>query len=262
MKKIFFALTFIFILALMFSVSSVMASGDRQEAFQTPTPGPDGRIIYVVQQGDSCALIATRMNMSIEQLSKLNNLDASCKLEPGQTLLIGIGGPALPSPTPNVVTPTAGAPTPTPQPSKAEICVLVYADVNGDAIRQEDSEGVVPGAAISVTGSSFSQTAVTIGGLDPSCFADAPQGEYNVSVAAPEGFNPTTELNYTLSAGPGETIYVAFGVQLRELNTVAATEDTNSSMLGIIGAVFVGLGIALAFYARQLTKAPKITLKR
>src|SRR5690348_13235394 len=98
-----------------------------QQQFFTATPGPDGRIIYVVQPADSCSRVAILHNISVEQLRQLNaKLDENCTLIEGQELLIGIvsleGSPtAGPSPTP--AAPTA---SPTPFTGTTEICVLLF----------------------------------------------------------------------------------------------------------------------------------------
>ena len=91
---------------------------------------------------------------------------------------------------------------------------MLYDDLNGDALRQ-DTEVSIPNGAVSVTGTSgqFSKTANTVAGTDPVCFDQVVQGTYNISVAAPEGYNPTTQLNYTLDIKSGEQIYVDFGAQ-------------------------------------------------
>src|SRR4026207_1598042 len=67
------------------------AAPSAQQQYSTPTPGADGRIIYVVQPGDSCTKVGLVNNVSVEQLRQLNaNLDENCALIEGQQLLIGI----------------------------------------------------------------------------------------------------------------------------------------------------------------------------
>jgi hypothetical protein len=266
MKRIpFFAALFMtFFLLASFSLGAQASPGAQTIPFATPTPGPDGRIIYIAIEGDSCLRISGLMGISVDQLRSLNRLDENCTITAGQALLIGLGGPAIASPTPGPAqTATIAAPTPTVFPGTATICVLLYADINGDALRQT-TENVVPGGAISVTGSStgYSRTMATIGGTDPSCFDGAPEGEYNISVAAPEGFNPTTELNYNFKAVAGETSYVAFGVQLKELSSNnPGSDNNNSALLGILGGILLILGVGLGWYASRLRAGPKSNLK-
>ena len=82
------------------------AAPGMQQQIPTPTPGADGRIIYIVQPGDNCYKIAAVNAITIEQLRQLNSkLDQNCSLVEGQELLISIVSQAG--------TPTAG-PSPTP----------------------------------------------------------------------------------------------------------------------------------------------------
>src|SRR5690349_11535931 len=100
---VIFILICVFMLGLWLPVNA--APGTQQQFF-TATPGPDGRITYIVQAADSCSRVAILHNISVEQLRQLNSkLDENCTLIEGQELLIGIisleGTPtAGPSPTP------------------------------------------------------------------------------------------------------------------------------------------------------------------
>ncbi len=234
---------------------TAQASGNPQgPQFATPTPGPDGRILYTVQEGDSCIRISLLTGVPLDQLRALNRLDTDCTLTVGQQLLIGVGGPsggtATSGPAP---TDTPAQPTPTPQPGKGNICVLLYDDTNGDGLRQ-DAENAINGGAVSVTGTSgqYSHALTTQGGTDPICFNDVPEGTYNISVAAPSGYNPTTQFNYTLELKPGDQSYVAFGAQTAAESSSTTTNPTNTpsgSLLGIVGGILLLSGIGLAFYA-------------
>src|SRR4030042_5078312 len=61
--------------------------------FPTPTPGADGRIIYIVQQGDTLWRISAITGVTIDEIRRLNNLTGDT-VTPGQKLLIGMAGPA------------------------------------------------------------------------------------------------------------------------------------------------------------------------
>ena len=67
--------------------------------FPTPTPGTDGRIIYIVQEGDTLWRIAAISGSDVADLRDLNNLDADDIVFPGQQLFLGLGGPAVQQPT-------------------------------------------------------------------------------------------------------------------------------------------------------------------
>ena len=229
------------------------ASEDLQNLV-TPTPGPDGRIIYVVQEGQNCTIIATIAGIPVSQLRSLNQLDENCTIQPGRPLLIGMGGPLAGTATPTAApqaAPTIEA-TPTPSEGDAAICVLLYDDLNGDALHQE-TEGTIAGGAISITGTSgqYSQTVTTTGSVDPSCFEKVFAGTYNISVAAPEGYNPTTQQNYTLEIKNGEQIYVDFGAQPGGEAAPAETsaQPGSTNLFGIIGGVLVLAAVGLGLYA-------------
>jgi len=244
------------------------ASPVAQVQFPSPTPGPDGRILYTVQEGDSCFRIEALYGVTVEQLRGLNpQLDENCTLIVGNQLMLGIGGPAAASPTPGP-SPTPAPPTltPTPPPGTTEICVLLYDDVNGDALRQETELGVANGAvSVSNTAGTYTETQTTVSQIDPdteepvqSCFTDVPEGEYNISMAIPENYNPTMELTYNLTIRAGEIAYVDFGAQLQ----AETAQETNpedggggtSPIFGILGGLLLLGGLGLGWYAFQQRK--------
>jgi hypothetical protein len=255
MKRLLFiigiALTLLFVASTAFKVQAA----DPRQGLVTPTPGPDGRILFTVQPGQTCTQIATLAGIPIAQLRLLNNLDENCILQVGQKVLIGMGGPSGAPATSSGPLPTAtpGQPTPTPGvPGEANVCVLLFDDINGDALRQ-DTEVVIPDGAISVIGTSgqYSKTATTVSGADPICFDKVIQGTYNISVAAPEGYNATTQHNYTLDIKAGEQIYVDFGAQLagQAKPQDPANDPGSNNLLGVVGGVLVLAGIGLGIYA-------------
>jgi LysM repeat protein len=242
--------------------------------FPTPTPGPDGKIIYIVQPNDTLWRISAITGVKIETIRDLNNLGVNDAIIPGDRLLIGYAGPASGAPTAGVI-PTQAVLTPslTPSPGWGILCVLLYNDLNGDSMRQE-SEPSIPGGEISVSNrlGSVSLTAETPSGgvattiVNPTpqergytCFDQILQGEYVISVAAPEGYNRTTELNQTLSLEAGQTTEIAFGAQANselEAQTAIIPESPRKSpLMGIIGGALLAAGIGLGIYAALLRRA-------
>jgi murein DD-endopeptidase MepM/ murein hydrolase activator NlpD len=242
--------------------------------FPTPTPGPDGKIIYVVQPNDTLWRISAITGVKIEKIRELNNLGVNDTIMPGDKLLIGYAGPSGPTAIPGVIpTQAATTPTPTSLPGWGVLCVLLYNDVNGDSMRQE-SEPSIPGGEISVSNrlGSVSLTAQTPSGgvatniQNPTpaergytCFDQLLQGEYLISVAAPQGYNRTTELNQNLELEAGQTTEIAFGAQANsemEAQTAIIPESPRKSpMIGIIGGVLLAAGIGLGIYATLLRRA-------
>ncbi|OQX64709.1 MAG: hypothetical protein B5M51_02860 [Anaerolinea sp. 4484_236] len=261
-------LIFVFLFGLSFSAQA--SPSPQIGEFQTPTPGADGRIIYTVREGDSCTRIELLHSISNDQLRALNpELDENCTIYPGQKLLMGIGGPAAagtPTPGPSP-TPTQPLPTPTPFTGTTEICVLLFEDINGDALRQEAELGLA-GGAVSVTNAKggYSQTQNTTGELDLDtgepvsvCFADVPEGEYNISVAIPDGYNPTIEVSYKLEVQAGDRAFVDFGAQSQTSTADPVGDEGNGSsgLLGVLGAVLLLGGLGLGWYAMRLRKPAK-----
>jgi hypothetical protein len=238
--------------------------------FPTPTAGPDGRIIYIVQSGDSLWRIAAVAGMSIDELRALNSLGVDAVIAPGQELLLGLGGPSAQIPTQGPPpTPTSELPTPTPGVGSGILCVLLFEDVNGDALRQEE-EPSLPGGAISIsdlTGAVNITADTPSGGISDLLFPDPDElgftcfeidkGEYNITVAIPDGYNPTTQLSNAVLLNPGDETLVDFGAQpnsetLAEAPIPVGTEP--SPMLGIVGGALLLVGIGLGVFAVFLTR--------
>src|SRR5919109_418690 len=212
--------------------------------FVTATPGPDGRILYTVVENDSCLQIALLHGITEVQLRQLNTrLDQNCTLLVGQQLVVGIVSVNEPTagPAPTLPSPTVTA---TPVRGTTEVCVLLFNDMNGDAVRQETELGI-EGGAVSLTNlnGSYSQTQNTSAAVDPdtlepvrACFVDVPSGEYNVSMAVPDDYNPTMLVSYTLTVKAGDRAEIGFGAQSKTLTVSESTEPqegNRSSLLGI-----------------------------
>ncbi len=270
-------------IGLLFGITSLIPVGQaaplpQLTPFPTPTPGPDGSILYTVQDGDTLWRVAAVSGITVDELRALNNLGPDAILTPGQVLLLGIGGPSIFTPTPGP-TPTAppAPPTATPPSGGATLCILLYNDENGDAMRQ-DAESVIPGGAISIvnrsgtvsleaeTGSRIEETCNynVYTGFDPALgfttFTDVPPGEYNISLAVPEGYHPTTLMNYALTLHPGDETYLDFGAQQAgeappEGSAPPSQGDGRGSLLlGIAGAILLLGGLLLALFANRLTR--------
>lgn len=233
------------------------ASPQPQAYYQTPTAGTDGRILYSVKAGDTCISISLLNNIPLDQLRQINKIEgADCLLLVGQTLLLGVVEEPTVTPGP-APTATPMLPTPTPFNGSGEICVLVYEDVNGNGMA-EDTEAQLAGGAISITDRSgkvsltAKTTAATGEEREPVCFADIPEGEYNVSAGFPEGYNATSNNNYPLTLTAGDQAVLDFGAQIsaRALPT-PVEEGGHSPLLGILGGLLVlgGIGLGIFMFA-------------
>ena len=244
-------LSLLFIAALLV-IPTTASSPLPQAVIATPTPGADGRIVYIVKENDTCISIALLMGISEQELRELNNLAADdCQfIYAGQELLVGIKPEDTPVPTTEVAAP----PTPTPFKGNGSICIYLFNDENGNAL-SEEGELPLAGGAVSIADrlNTVNLTGATDESGDALCFSEIPEGDYNISVAIPEGYNPTTVMNYALSIGAGEVSTVDFGAQPGSGIRPAFSEERPSLLLLVIGIFFIAAGIGLWFYVRRLS---------
>lgn len=262
-------------LVLQVALPTLAAPPAQLTPFPTPTPGPDGRILYIVQESDTLWRISAITGITLDQLRALNKLGEDATIRAGDVLLIGFAGPAevtvTPGPSP---TPAPLQPTPTIQVGSGILCVILYYDINGDGMRQE-SEPAIPGGKINVSDRSGtisftedSSAASEVCNIDPVTgyemttgyvgFIDLVEGEYNLTVAAPDGYNETTVLNRSTNLEAGETSYLNFGAQVSSVKAVE-TEiipeiPGKSPLLGILGGLLLLVGLVLGIFAFFLSR--------
>ena len=244
-------------------VGAADAAPENQVPIYTRTPGPDGQIIWVVKANDTLLSISIISGIPVEEIISMNNLTTETIFE-GQQLVLGLGGPAEETPTPGPTpTPTEPLPTFTPQPGFGTLCIILFDDRDGDSIRQEIEESI-PNGAISLADRSgaVSESTTTGSGLDYQCFEDLPEGDYMISVAIPEGYNPTTESDFEIGLNAGDETFINFGAQanaetLAQEQIVPAPEGGRSPILGIIGIIFLVGGVVVAFLALRGTRSSR-----
>lgn len=247
----------LFALAFSATLTARAASGQPQ-VVTTPTPDAEGNILYTVQAGDTCLSIALRfLNGDVNKLRDLNQLNEACGINENQKLLLGtfIQPSATPGPSP---TPTIPLPSPTPFPGNGEICILLYNDINGNAML-EPGEAAIPAGAISIMDvkGEITRNGKTGSEPDPVCFSDLPEKEYNISVGPPEGYNPTTAMNYTLKLKAGDKSIMNFGAQLSSAAApVPVNEGGRSPILAIFGILLLLAGLMLGLYFVFLRRTP------
>ncbi|MBI9049093.1 MAG: LysM peptidoglycan-binding domain-containing protein [Anaerolineaceae bacterium] len=232
-----------------------------QNTFATPTPGESGEIRYLVQEGENCLAITLKLQMDLNELRSLNGLDENCTLQAGQELLVGFGATQTPVP---VISPTPdmAGPTPTPDVSQGIICAFLFNDINGDGV-PGDLEYPIADGVVSINDKEnrISVTKNTAWDEPATCFEELPVGEYNISVAVPQGYNATSSTSYALVLGPGNTSKINFGAQESSEapidpnnGTDGPGENNGNILLGVFGIVLVLAGIGLGFYFWLLKK--------
>jgi hypothetical protein len=86
------------------------------------------------------------------------------------------------------------------------------------------------------------------------CFANVPSGKYSVSVAAPDGYNPTMNLTSSVNVNPGDLISVNFGAQPKANAAATTARKGTSPLLGVIGAAFLLGGIGMGVYSWRMLR--------
>jgi murein DD-endopeptidase MepM/ murein hydrolase activator NlpD len=260
-----FLILFVLVSLFLFGLWLPAGASPNLQQISTPTAGADGRIIYVVQPGDTCTRVSLLTGISVDQLRQLNSrLDENCTLVEGQELLIGIVAQATQT-APAESTPSTPTVTPTPISGTTEVCVLLFEDTNGNGLREE-IEPAVAGGAVSVTENNgkYSASQETSIPADPEayqgiCFTDVPEGDYTISVGVPSDYNPTTSLSSSLKVNAGDQASVGFGVQRQDIvvddtQTQESSGGGQSTVLGIVGALLLLGGAGLGYYAWRSSK--------
>ncbi|MBI2976187.1 MAG: LysM peptidoglycan-binding domain-containing protein [Chloroflexi bacterium] len=244
--------------------------------FLTPTPNAEGKIIYVVQPGntiiDICGVIGRGSDPTcITDIQKWNGLSGSI-ISVGQQLIISDPGGASPAataaptqslpteaPTVDVNAPTAApteipaaAPTATaPGGGAGSICVTLYNDANGNGIL-DAGEGLVAGgqfALLDINASTTVQTYTTDGASEPHCFEGLASGSYRVSSTAPAGYKATTRSDWDLTLAAGSTANLEFGAQSTGGTATPGGSDSSTGNSALLRAVLAAAGVILLLAA-------------
>jgi LysM repeat protein len=256
-KNLFFVITFILLLVGLLVLQPLFSAPVNAQVFiYTPTAEENGNIYYVVKSGDTCESIALLNNISLDSLRSLNqlNLDDCNNLTIGRKLLLGTVPTAVITPGPSP-TPTSLLPTPMPVVGKGTICVYLFNDTNGNAM-VDTGETALAGGEVGITSKSgnYAKTASTTGDGNPVCFEDIDEGEYTISMAIPEGYNATTDQNYTDQLKAGDTSTVNFGAQQGSLIDIGGTGSGGSILLAVVGGLILIVGVGIGFYAYVIMK--------
>ena len=83
-----FAILFILASFVLFGLWLPAGAAPKAQQYLTPTPGADGRIIYVVQPGDTLFRIALRFRIPMSQLAQANGITNFNRVFVGQVLVI------------------------------------------------------------------------------------------------------------------------------------------------------------------------------
>jgi len=247
--------------------------------FVTPTPGPDGNIIYIVQEGDTLWRIASITGKTVDEIKALNGLTGDI-ISIGQRLIIGQGQPSIPptnTPDPNAATPVVTVP-PTTDPNAApttalsptpaqvavangKICVLIWNDTNGNTVRDANESLLADGqlSVVDLASGAPVGAYMTDGTTEhePHCF-ELPSGQYTVSATPPSGYNPTRAGSATLEIKAGDTSFMEFGAQPGGSSQATSGSVDNSrrfqtALFGALGVMLLLLaaGVAGFFFMRR-----------
>ncbi len=256
MNRRFYIRLFVLVAALvvgMLPLASTFMDASAQAQIPTPTAQADGRIIYIAQEGDSWWIIAIKNNVTEDQLYQLNNSKPDDPIQAGQSILIGIAT-ATEVPSGPEATPTSSILTPAVK-GYGEICIVLFDDVDGNSSPVSGIgtlEAYLANGAISIVDSTgqINKTGITTAGPEPVCFPDLPEGDYNLSVAVPEGYNATTSMNVPLKLLAGDRSTINFGAQSNTVSSNTGNQNTTgrNPIIAIIGGLFIIFGIAVGIY--------------
>lgn len=180
-----------------------------------PTPRPDGCRVHIVRLGDTLFGIALQYGIPMENLERLNagSLGPNKMIWPGQEIVLSCPE-ATPTPEP---TPTPEA---TPTPESGQVCVLAFHDRNGDGVRQQETEELLPNVLFllkSAVGLIGQYTTDSLN--EPYCFPDLMPGTYWITVQPMPGYKVTGPAEMALSLAGGE-LQAAFALQRGETAAV------------------------------------------
>lgn len=265
-------LCFSIILGLLCSTGGLVAVNAQ---YQTPTPDDKGNIYYTVAEGDFCSTIAEKFGVSVQQIIDYNGLDKDCTIWIGRQILVAMvtptSEPPAVTPDPVATTEVPQDPQPTEAPVEVEpsptavlnvgrICVVLFHDKNGNAMR-DAGESFLYGGEVSINDrlGTVSKVGTTVAGdpevVTPLCFPELPPGEYNISVAVPDGFNTTTANSHAVTITAGATMTIDFGAQEATPEASQQTEvGSRSPLLFILGGVILLSGLGLLFYMLRTRK--------
>jgi LysM repeat protein len=248
MKKLAFGLMIgVIVITLgLIGLSPVLAAPLAQEAqFATPTPEADGRIRYLVESGDTLSGIASLAGVSVDNLLQLNGMTEDDVLIAGTYLILGIVEPPESGAQPG----SGDQPTPTAIIDSGMACVLLYLDINGDAVRQNDEIAMADGeVSVSEQSGLYFQQGITTYSPDPLCFTNLPPGSYEVVMTLPEDYFRTTDLTAAVELNSGDTAYFSFGMSPNEVEPAAPSDGGFDPML-IIGGILLVIGAGGGIYA-------------
>lgn len=257
---IIFSILFLLVgVSTIYVAGNVTANYEPQVYYFTPTAQADGRIVYIVKEGDTCISIALLNNISEDQLRLLNDLDndGCLFLRVGRELVLGTIE-AEPTINPEF-TATSILPTPTPFNGTGDICVLLFEDINGNTLIDDATiELPLAGGEVSITNRMGSVAlSESTNNLEEVCFPELDEGEYTVSVAIPSGYNPTMRNSTSIQLQAGDTVRIDFGAQLSSAGEVIQEESPTSNrspFLGIIGGLVLVVGLFFGIYALRLQR--------
>jgi len=189
----------------------------------------------------------------VDQLRQLNagSIGDDDLILVGQELVVSVPGQqpgATPLPTqqatatllptqPPTAVPVSTSPTPEASPTppasaSASVCVLAYHDRNGDAVRDEATEELLPNAGFTLTGASGVSAAYTSDGIsEPYCFTGLAAGSYRVVQTPPAGYTLSGEAEYNVSVAEGSSLPLQFG-DVRQESPAPTTAATVAAPAG------------------------------
>lgn len=179
----------------------------------TQAPRDDGSQYHVVQPGESLLKIAVAYGISPNQLRAQNGITSET-IFVGQELFISDG--SAPVEEEEVAEEPAEAGT------LGQICFTVFTDTNGDG-QWGIGEPLVEGGLLALSGVQSDSLTTTMA-QSADCFANLPEGDYEVDIELPEGLELIGQATYAVSLGEGSE--VAFNIPSIDLSDPPEEEES------------------------------------
>ncbi len=238
------------------------------------TPDANGRIVHTVGVGDTLSYIAWLYGVPMDQIRRLNNLQGDIVVL-GTKLVIQEGYTPTPAPTEEpTITPTLESTEVAEQPPAGgeagqpaeaggvgSICVMGYADLNANGIREADETRLAGVTFMINNGAEMVGTYTTDGVNEPYCFNNLPAGTYIVSWTG-ENLTATNDQTWSVELTAGSILTREFGIKPIGAEAAAPQAEARQGGLPTWAVALIGAAAVVIFLGGLGTIGYLLLLRR